>query len=115
MKEFNLNNKKFALVTNSENGQVNDETIFHYWQEKDIVTAEYSGGTIRTGKIIALLKGNTLEMLYNCLTTDNELKAGKATTIVSTNEFGKLKLFLDWRWLNQSIDTTGKSEYIEIE
>ena len=64
---------------------------------------------------IGFLNNNTLEMLYNCSTTDNELKAGKATTIVSTNEFGKLKLFLDWRWLNQSIDTTGKSEYIEIE
>jgi hypothetical protein len=115
MEEFNLNNKKFVLLANSENGRVNGETIFQYRQQEDIVTADYSGGTILYGKIIGLMKGDTIEMLYNCLTTEKELKAGKATAIISFNEQRKMKLSLDWQWLDQVTEKAGKSEYIEIE
>lgn len=112
MSPYNFNNKTFSLLENSENGKVNADTVFVYEQEGDLVTAEYYGGTIRYGKIIALLKDNTLDMLYQCITTDNELKAGKALAQISYHENGKLKLKLNWEWLGEKKDT-GISEYIE--
>ena len=78
MDNYNFNNKTFVLLENSENGKVNSDTVFKYKQEGNIVTADYSGGTVIYGKIIAVLKGDVLDMLYQCVTTDNELKAGKA-------------------------------------
>ncbi|WP_163411449.1 hypothetical protein [Flavobacterium ajazii] len=114
MNKFNFDNKKFALIQNSDNGEVNTETIFNYKQQDNLVTAEYFGGTIKYGKIIADLKDDQLNMLYQCLTTDNQLKAGKALAQITLTENGKIKLSLDWEWLTNGNDK-GKSEYIEIE
>ena len=112
MKDLNFNNKRFSLIENSENGKVNSETIFEYKQDGDLVTADYFGGTVRYGKIIAELKDNKLKMLYLCLTTDNELKAGRADAEISLTENNKIKLKLNWEWLGDKKDN-GISEYIE--
>ncbi len=114
MSTFNFNNKRFALIENSENGQVNLDTVFEYKQENNLVTADYYGGSIRYGKIIAVLKHDELDMLYQCLTTDNQLKAGKAKAKVSLTDSGKMKLSLDWQWLTGG-NEKGRSEYVEIK
>lgn len=62
---------------------MNSDTIFEYKQNGNIVTADYFGETIKYSKIIADLQGDKLSMLYQCLTTDNELKAGKAIAQIS--------------------------------
>ena len=112
MKPFNFNNKIFYAVQNSENGTVNKDTVFEYKQDGNLVTADYHGGTIRYGKIIAELRGNKLHMLYQCLTTEDELKAGKAIADISVvNE--KINLKLNWEWLDAE-KKKGTSEYIEI-
>ncbi|WP_190810147.1 hypothetical protein [Flagellimonas sp. S3867] len=112
MQLFNLNNKTFSLLENSENGKVDSNTIFRYQQEDDLVTAEYDGGTIRYGKIIAQLDGDKLTMLYQCITVDGELKAGKAKAQIRVDVNNKIHLHLNWQWLGDSAKT-GVSEYIE--
>lgn len=114
MKNLNFNNKTFALVENSQKGKVNAETVFKYKQDGDLVTADYYGGTIRYGKIIAKLKGDELQMLYQCLTVDDELKAGKAIAKVSCTNTGKLKLDLNWEWISDD-NEKGTSQFIEID
>ena len=101
------------LLENSENGEVDSTTIFEYQQKDNLVTAKYHGGTIKYGKIIAHIEDDELDMLYQCSTIDNQLKAGKALAKISTTEQGKIKLSLDWEWLNGN-DEKGKSEYIEV-
>lgn len=44
--KLNLDNKKFKSLSNSENGEVSDSTIFHYHQTDNMIWAEYSGGDI---------------------------------------------------------------------
>ncbi|GAA4893292.1 hypothetical protein GCM10023311_17240 [Flaviramulus aquimarinus] len=112
MSEFNFNNKTFSLIENTENGKVNSETVFKYKQKGNIVTADYFGGTIKYGKIIAHLKNDKLNMLYQCITTENELKAGKAIATVSLTDNSKMKLKLNWEWLEKD-NGSGISEYIE--
>jgi len=53
-------------------------------------------------------------MLYQCMTNDNQLKAGKAIADISITTDRKIKLRLDWEWLTNGKEV-GKSEYIEIE
>ncbi len=113
MSKFNFNNRKFALIQNSESGQVTTDTIFEYKQQDNLVTADYFGGTIKYGKIIADLKDDELNMLYQCLTNDNQLKAGKAIAKISLTNEGKIKLSLNWEWLTNG-NEKGVSEYIEI-
>lgn len=113
MQKIDFNNKTFTLLSNSKEGKVNNETIFRYKQKGDLVTADYSGGTVIYGKIIALLKGDKLEMLYQCLTTDNELKAGKAIADVSFTALSKIQLDLNWEWLDN--EGSGQSTYLETK
>jgi len=110
--EFNFNNKNFSLIENSENGSASSKTIFKYKQEGNLVTADYEGGGISYGKIIAKLENDTLHMLYQCLTDEGGLKAGKAIAKVSLNTKNKIRLSLDWQWLGES-GKKGTSEYIE--
>lgn len=112
MPKLNFNNKTFSLLENSANGKVNSETQFHYKQEGNLVTADYSGGPIIYGKIIGHLQENTINMLYQCLTTENVLKAGKAKATASLAENNKIKLKLDWEWLDGQKEK-GTSEYLE--
>lgn len=113
MKDINFNHKKFKLVENTKNGKVNAETIFEYQQEGDLVTANYYGGTIKYGKIIAHLQDDKLKMLYQCLTTDNQLKAGKSIAQISLTKKRKIKLTLDWEWITGD-KASGVSEYVEV-
>jgi hypothetical protein len=112
MAALNFNNKRFSLVENSKNGKVNSNTVFEYKQTDDLVTADYYGGSVKYGKIIAIHKNDHLDMRYQCLTTDNELKTGKAIAKISQLDNGKLKLNLNWQWLDSN-NESGTSEYIE--
>ncbi len=111
---MNLNNKKF-VTTKNKNGLSSNETIFHYSQSGSKITGKYSGGSILEGFIIGKqTEDANIELLYQCLTVEGELKAGESKGTISTTENGKLKLVFDWNWLNGDL-SGGKSEYIEIE
>ncbi|WP_411029130.1 hypothetical protein [Spongiimicrobium sp. 3-5] len=112
MKAINFKGKTFSLLDNSKNGTASEHTVFKYDQEGDLVTADYFGGSVRYGKIIAKLEDNTLQMLYQCITVENELKAGKASAKISVVENNKLLLKLNWAWLNGKKEK-GTSHYIE--
>ncbi|MGY3795129.1 lipocalin/fatty-acid binding family protein [uncultured Aquimarina sp.] len=111
---MNLNNKKFITAEN-KNGLSSGETVFHYSQKGTTITGTYSGGAIKEGGIIGKrIDDSKIELLYQCLTIDGELKAGESKGTISETQNGKLKLNFDWNWLNGDL-SSGKSEYIEIE
>ena len=115
MEKVNFDGKRFGLLSNSKDGEVSTETTFEYKQNDGLVTAEYSGGKILHGRIIArqIANGN-LKMVYNCLTADGELKSGKADAEVSIDNTGKVRLDLQWQWLDGDGET-GRSTYLEID
>lgn len=49
---INYNNKKFSPVSNTENGETTNETVFHYKQMGNVLQAEYAGGQITHGHLI---------------------------------------------------------------
>ena len=46
---MNYNDKKFRPIINTENGEIYEQTIFHYKQDENVLTCEYSGGKIIVG------------------------------------------------------------------
>lgn len=111
---MNLDNKKFVTSEN-KSGLSSAETIFHYSQNGTTITATYKGGSILEGLIIGKqIQHSKIELLYQCLTTEGELKAGKSKGTISETKNGKLKLEMDWNWLNGDL-SGGKSEYLEID
>jgi RimJ/RimL family protein N-acetyltransferase len=108
---INLNNKTFRLQHNTANGTASSDTIFHYKQNGDQITAEFYGGDVLHGNLIARLQGNQLEMLYQMRTKADEMKSGRATAQVLADD-DKLRLALDWEWLSGS-GNKGSSTYCE--
>jgi hypothetical protein len=116
MMEFSFNNKTFILLENSANGTADSATVFSYRQKGDIITACYSGGMIRHGSITGRIEGHYLQLLYQCLTTANELKAGKAVAFLSMDQNNKIRMKMNWEWLMHEQNDgrhKGSSEYIE--
>ncbi|WP_289661847.1 n-acetylglutamate synthase [Flavobacterium panacagri] len=96
---INYNNKTFKPVSNSLNGETSNETTFHYKQEGNILTSEYSGGKIISGHLIGLVdqQGN-IEMRYHQVNEKGELMTGTCTSKPEILENGKIRLHENWQW-----------------
>lgn len=78
MSRINYDERNFVSVRNSASGEVSAETVFNYHQRGDLVWAEYRGGDIVFGNLIAkILESGTLDMRYQHLNWRGELMTGK--------------------------------------
>jgi hypothetical protein len=92
-------NRIFKSVQNSETGEVSAETTFYYHQKENLVWAEYSGGEIIFGNLIAkILDDASLEMRYQHLNKEGELMTGKCFSTPEILENGKIRLHEMWEW-----------------
>jgi len=96
---YNYNNRIFRSVSNSSNGEVNNQTVFEYHQLGNIVTAVYKGGHIISGSLIALVddKG-ILDMRYQHINDQQQLMTGTCISIPEILFNGKIRLHEKWQW-----------------
>ncbi len=96
---MNYNNKKFRPISNTENGETSNETLFHYKQTGNMLTAEYSGGKIKYGHLIGLVDefGN-ITMRYHQINENDELMTGICFSTPEILENGKIRLHESWEW-----------------
>lgn len=84
---------------NSENGEVNGQTVFIYHQKENLLWAEYSGGDICKGSLIGtVLNNGELDFVYHHMNNKMEIKTGKCHSIPNILENGKLELSEQWEW-----------------
>jgi hypothetical protein len=101
-------------VTNSGNGDVGSETRFFYHQKGSVVWAEYRGGTIAHGHLIAkVLDDGRLDMRYHHLNDDGELMIGCCVSTPELLPDGRLKFKETWQWLSGDM-SEGYSEIEEV-
>lgn len=99
MKVINYHQRIFRSVQNSDNGEVSQETIFKYTQEGNIVQAEYAGGGIRKGHLIALVdEHGNLNMRYHHINANNEIMTGICKSRPEILPDGRLRLHEEWEW-----------------
>lgn len=110
---IDLNNKKFKSLSNSDNGEVSDATIFHYYQQEQCIWAEYHGGEIIRGFIVGKIVNDQLEFTYQHLNTAFELMTGKCISSPAINESGKITLHERWQWTCRDF-SIGESILVEI-
>lgn len=108
-----LHHKKF-ITTENKNGLSSSETIFAYFQKGNTITGTYQGGEIKEGFVVGKQVSDTeIELLFQCITSTGDLKAGTSQGIISTDSEGKLLLNFTWQWLNGD-QSSGTSSYIEL-
>lgn len=96
---ISYDNKTFRSVSNSDSGEVNADTLFNYHQDGSVVWAEYSGGEIVRGHLIARCDtdGN-LEMRYQHMNADGDLMTGICHSEPEILPDGRIRLYEKWRW-----------------
>lgn len=110
---FNLNNKIFTALQNSENGEVNNQTRFHYFQQDKIIWAEYHGGEIVKGFLIGKwISTNQIEFNYQHVNIQLQNRIGHCITTFIIKQ-GKLIGQENWQWLD-SLEY-GQSTIIEVD
>jgi len=95
--EINYNGKKFKSVSNTDNGEVSSETIFHYHQKDHIIWATYGGGEILFGTLSGRLENGKLIFTYQHQNLDGHFKTGKCESVPQIIN-GKLFLQETWEW-----------------
>ncbi|MDN5210526.1 n-acetylglutamate synthase [Fulvivirgaceae bacterium BMA12] len=96
---MNYNNKKFKPVSNTANGEISEQTIFHYKQSRNILTCDYQGGNIVKGHLIGLVDpdGN-IDMRYHQINDKGQLMTGICKSRPELLPSGKIRLREDWQW-----------------
>jgi GNAT superfamily N-acetyltransferase len=113
--KINYNNKIFKSIENTKNGEVDKKTLFNYHQNKEMIWAEYYGGTIKKGFLLGLVKENgELEFNYEHININNETRTGKCNSTPRILENGFIELFEKWEWTNGD-KSNGESKIIEIK
>ena len=110
---MNLTGKTFRAIANSRHGALNTDTRMTFLSEAGShITGVYSGGTITTGTVVARrTSDSTIAMLYQCITTAGELKAGQASARFSRGAEQRTCMHLDWQWLTDD-RAKGVSEWL---
>jgi hypothetical protein len=112
---INYDNKIFTNLENTENGEVNKDTLFYYHQYNEMFWAEYYGGVIKKGFLLGLVnKNGELEMNYEHINSNNETKTGKCYSVPKILEDGRIELLEKWEWTNGD-RSKGESKVIEIK
>lgn len=112
--DINYHNRKFRAVSNSDSGEVEESTIFNYFQDGNILWGTYTGKHIQFGTITGLVhKDSHLEFSYQHVNADNEIMTGLCRSTPIELDNGKIQLRERWQWTCKD-KTKGESIIEEI-
>lgn len=115
MSKINYEGRKFVAVTNSASGESSAKTVFYYHQNNDLVWAEYEGGEIVFGNLIAKVDPqNNLEMCYQHINQKGDLRTGRCTSTPEIQADGRIKMHEKWQWTSGDF-SRGESVIEEIK
>ena len=89
----------FASVANTANGDVGEETVFHYHQEGDLVWADYAGGSVRKGHLLGTVGADGgLTFTYHHVRDGGGQMTGECRSTLTVLPDGRYRLDENWRW-----------------
>lgn len=111
---MNYNNRKFRVVSNDENGDVDDTMVFIYRQEGNVLSCSYSGGEVISGHLLGIVdeQGN-IDMKYHHINKTGELMTGVCNSTPEILADGRIRLHESWQWTSGD-KSTGFSILEEI-
>ena len=93
-----IHGKTFIAMSNSEEGEVDTATRFHYRQEGPVVWAEYAGGAILRGYLVGTRTGDRLDFRYVHLNTAGDTASGRCTSHITVLDDGRVRMEENWSW-----------------
>jgi hypothetical protein len=111
---MNYNNKKFKVISNSENGELSSELVFHYKQDGNVLSCTYTDKDILKGHLLGWVdQGGKIEMNYHQINKAGILMTGQCTSTPELLANGKIRLHESWQWTSGDC-TKGNSTLEEV-
>lgn len=111
---MNYNNRKFRVVSNDENGDVDDTMVFIYRQEGNVLSCSYSGGEVISGHLLGIVdEQGHIDMKYHHINKTGELMTGVCNSTPEILADGRIRLHESWQWTSGD-KSTGFSILEEI-
>ena len=98
MRRILFDGKAMRATSTAPNGIIDENTIFHFQQIGNLITATYKGGKIKTGFLIGKIKNNKLEFQYTQMHEDEKLAGGHSVCSIELAKNGGIKLIEHFRW-----------------
>lgn len=99
--KIDYHNRVFKATENSENGEVSDQTLFHYFQKDQVLRGKYDGGNILEGQLLGkVLPDGQLQFYYHHILVSGECQAGYCESRPEIRPSGKIRLYESWQWLS---------------
>lgn len=96
---WSYDNRIFRAVANAAHGEASESTLFHYHQNGAIVWADYAGGDIVLGHLVATMADDgSLNMRYHHVNRAGALMTGVCRSTPEVLPDGRLRLHEDWHW-----------------
>lgn len=94
--------KQFAVIKNDGvEVEVNTETVFNFYQNLELIYAEYKGGKVKYGEIFGLIESNNVQFYYSQTNFSGEKNQGSSKGEIKILENKKLQLLDRWEWKNK--------------
>lgn len=96
---IDYHNKRFRVLSNSSNGEIPSNLLFHYQQKGNVLTCTYSGGEIVLGQLIGMVEeSGKINIRYHQINTSGEINTGTCISTPEILENGKIRLYEEWQW-----------------
>jgi GNAT superfamily N-acetyltransferase len=101
--KFDFHKKQFKVIKNDGvDVEVTTETVFYFYQNKELIYAEYKGGKVKYGEIFGLVENNTVHFYYSQVNFEGGRNQGSSTDEINKMENNKLQLIDRWEWKNKN-------------
>lgn len=109
-----LNNRRMRPSLNTINGEINEDTIFEYFQADDLIWGFYGGGEIKKGVLLGKMAPNgNIRFRYMQINQTDEIHEGHSKSYTEFLNDGRIALYEDWEWTGNR-SGGGKSVIEEI-
>ncbi len=101
--QYNFHKKQFKVIKNDgDDAEVTTETIFHFFQNGELIYAEYKGGKVKYGEIFGLIEKDTIHFYYSQININGGKNKGSSIDEIKILENKKLQLTDVWKWKNKN-------------
>ncbi len=101
--QYNFHKKQFAVIKNDGVAvEVTTETIFNFYQNEELIYAEYKGGKVKYGEIFGLIENATVCFYYNQVNLEGGKNQGSSIDEIKILPNNKLQLIDKWEWKNKT-------------
>lgn len=94
-------------------GVVGAGTVLHFAQKGSRVSARYSGGSVKRGRLVGEMQAGTLSFRYSQVEASGEIHGGSSVCDVVTLDDGRIRIVEHFTWRTR--EGSGDNVFDEVE